>query len=45
MKFKTTKISSEGLGGDSAKFCISEKFPVVCYLWIHQFQGVACSLE
>ena len=32
MKFKTTKISSEGLGGDSAKFCISEKFPVVCYL-------------
>ena len=25
-EIKTTKISSEGLGGKSAKFCISENF-------------------
>ena len=27
-KLKTTKFSSEGLGGNSAKFCTSENFPL-----------------
>ena len=33
MKFKTVKFSSEGLGGNSTKFCTSENF--VLYGIIH----------
>ena len=28
MKFRTIKISSEGLGGNSAKFCTSENLQI-----------------
>ena len=28
IKLKTTKISSEGLGGNTVKFCTSENFPL-----------------
>ena len=28
----STKFSSEGLGGNSAKFCTSENFPLIRYI-------------
>ena len=38
MKFRTTKISSEGLGGNFAKFCTSKKFPTVWYVDLEMMQ-------
>ena len=35
MKFKTMKFSSEGLGGNSAKFCTSKNFPAIWYYSLH----------
>ena len=40
-KFRTTKISSEGLGGNSTKFCTSENFP----LYSISVYVLSCSLD